>query len=382
METTISLDDILELVGRLDDKPGSDTPRERFRKYLEKNIVQVGRLRDYVEACLREPSEQHARALQDLVNYLGRFLGFQVTYGRYQGAPNEVGFDGLWESPTGFCLVIEVKTTETYPIKTSTLIGYIDKLISDRKIPDWDSALGLYVVGKPDPEIKQLENSIIAEKRTDRLRIISVEALLTLTEMLKEYGLTHEDVLSIIRPSGPKIDVTINLMVRLIEAMSPSSPPTPTPQPNKHSSYFLTPVRDEEGETAEERIQKLVGKERIYAFGEKTAYRKKIKPGDRICFYAAGVGVIADAVVAGPAENKPHPAVKSSHKYSWVFPVDGVRLYPDRPVEINAELRSQLDAFKERNPNDVWSWFVQATHPVTRHDFELLTRRIETSNAP
>lgn len=42
-------------------------------------------LRDYVEECLRESGDQYNRALQDLANHLGRFLGFEVAFGRYHG---------------------------------------------------------------------------------------------------------------------------------------------------------------------------------------------------------------------------------------------------------------------------------------------------------
>jgi hypothetical protein len=88
-----------------------------------------------------------------------------------------MGFDGLWQSPTGFYVVVEVKTSETYAIKTDTLINYVNSLITARQIPDEDHALGLYVVGRPNPEIRQLENAITAERRTHQLRIISVESL-------------------------------------------------------------------------------------------------------------------------------------------------------------------------------------------------------------
>jgi hypothetical protein len=92
-----------------------------------------------------------------------------VTFGRYQGVQGQIGFDGHWESPSGFHLIIEVKTSETYPIRTATLTGYIDALISARQIADWDHALGLYVVGRPNPEIHQLDHAIIAERRTHQL---------------------------------------------------------------------------------------------------------------------------------------------------------------------------------------------------------------------
>ena len=109
---SIPISQILDLVGKLDDSPGDDTPRERFRRFLKDNIVEVGQIRDYVEECLRTKGDQYNRALHDLVNYLGHFLGFEVIFGRYHGVQNKIGFDGLWKSPTQFFIVVEVKTTD------------------------------------------------------------------------------------------------------------------------------------------------------------------------------------------------------------------------------------------------------------------------------
>lgn len=67
-------------------------------------------------------------------------MGFDVDFGRYQGVQGQIGHDGLWKSPSDFELVIEVKTTEVYAIKTSTLMNYIDELISEKLIADRDHA--------------------------------------------------------------------------------------------------------------------------------------------------------------------------------------------------------------------------------------------------
>jgi hypothetical protein len=143
-------------LGPLDDAPGENPARDRFRSHLAKSVTTPGALRDYIETCLRTPSPQHARALQDLVNHCGRLLGFQVEFGRYQGVSNETGHDGLWKSPsTGFAIVPEIKTTDAYTIKTSTIVGYVDELISEKKISDWDHALGLYVVGVSTPSSRR-----------------------------------------------------------------------------------------------------------------------------------------------------------------------------------------------------------------------------------
>ena len=377
----ITLSGILELVGSLDDASGDNTARQRFRSFLEENVLEVGQLRDYVSECVRIAGTQYNRALQDLVNHIGSFLGFEVTYGRYQGISSEIGFDGYWKSPNGFHIVVETKTTEVYAIKTATLLGYVNDLIDDAKVPGWENALGLYVVGRPDPELKQLENAIIAQNWSDKLRIISVESLLSLAEMMNEYDVSHDDILAVIRPSSPTIDPIVDLMARLIVPPQPSEPSvgaekeTQRPILDAEASYWLTPVRSDDEATAEDTIVTLVGKQHIYAFGERTPGRKHIKPGDWICFYATGKGVVAHARVASVPRKELNPHVRHSDRYPWVFDLDTEVVYLHDPVIIDPTVRANLDGFTGKDANKNWAWYVQATNRISEHDFSILTRK-------
>jgi len=375
----MTLNEILDFIGKLDDSPGSDTPRERFRVLLKSKLTELGQVRDYVQQCLRGSGDQYSRALQDLVNHIGELLGFEVEFGRYHGVQGQIGFDGHWKSESGFHIIVEVKTTEAYAVKTATLVGYIDALISDNRIPDWGKALGLYVIGRPDPETRQLENSIIAERNIGRLRIISIESLVSLAEMMSVYDVSHEDILAVLRPSTPIVDPVVSIMTRLVaqrpqsieaEQISPQEPPE-----IGRANYIITPTKSEEDVSAEEIIKTLVGKERIYAFGERTPCRKDLKPGDWICFYATTVGIVAHAKVASLPEKKQHPSVHHPEDYPWVFRLNDVKVYTENPVVVDAELRSRLDTFKDRAPDKHWAWFVQATRWVTEHDFHILTRQ-------
>jgi hypothetical protein len=261
----------------------------------------------------------------------------------------------------------------------SSLTGYVDGLISEKLIPDWDIALGLYVVGRPNPELRQLENAIIAEKRTAQLRVVSVDSLLSLAEMMHEFDVSHKDILSILRPSGPMIDPLVNLMAGLVaqteleEAEEQAAAPPPVEVPGGETAYWLTPVRSDEEQTAEQVVESLVGKAKIYAFGERTPGRKHLKPGDWICFYATGKGVVAHARVASPPEKKEDHRVRHAETYPWVFNVENAKLYLQSPVPIDAGLRGRLEAFKGRVSNKSWAWFVQATRRISKQDFEVLT---------
>jgi hypothetical protein len=384
----IPLSQLLDLVGTLDDSSGEDTARERFRRFLASSVTSVGEVRDYIEACLRQSGDQYNRALQDLVNHLGSLLGFQVTFGRYRGVPGEIGFDGLWQSPSGLYVVVEVKTSDVYTIRTATLVGYVDTLISQKQISDWDHALGLYVIGRPDPEVRQLENTIIAEKRTHQIRIVSANALLSLAELVAEYEVGHDAVLTVLRPSGPQVDPLVELMAGLVArektseglAVAHEVPVAaghgqlPVEEGSGKPSFWLTPVASDEEQDHVDVVRRLLGAG-IYAFGDKTRGRKAIKPGDWICFYASGLGIVAHARVKSRPENKPHRLVRHKEEYPWTFQIGDAEIYTDKPVVIDEALRARLEAFRGRGPSKAWSWLVQGTGRISEHDFRILTRK-------
>lgn len=374
-----ALQDILELVGTLDDSEGDNTPRERFRKYLEKSVGTIGAVRDSIETCIRTSGPQYNRALQDLINHAARLIGFSVAFGRYQGGQGQIGYDGLWRLDD-FSIVAEVKTTDAYAIKTATLIGCVDQLISDKQIPAWERALGLYVVARPDVALKQLDSAIIAERRTHQLRVATVESILSIAELVQERYITTKEALVLLRPSGVLVDDTVALLARVASQARQEPDELPAPDVSIGSAppllqagarlYLLTPVRDRENATGEKVIRDLLDSG-WYVFGDRTPGRKNLKPGDRICFYWSGVGVVADAEVANAPQRKKIGHVREPERFPWAFKVKNAR-YFDKPVVIDAALRAQLDGFKGRDPDRAWAWFVQGTHPVTEHDFQLL----------
>lgn len=214
---TIELDTLLELVGSLNDSNEPESNSDRFRKYLRENLTASGDVRSYIERALSQTGDQYNKALQDLVNHVGQLLGFKVTFGRYRGVRSEIGFDGLWQSPhKSQAIVVETKTTDTYTIRTASLLGYINALVSEGVLSDATSALGLYVMGRFDTATNQLENAIIVEGRREQLRVVSVLALVSLLELKQEYHLAHETVLDLLLPSPIKIDPIIELIHNVV----------------------------------------------------------------------------------------------------------------------------------------------------------------------
>jgi hypothetical protein len=145
--------------------------------------------------------------------------------------------------------------------------------------------------------------------------------------------------------------------------------------PSGDRIHLLTPVKDENGETVEEILNNLLGNG-WYVFGERTPYRKSLKPGDKLAFYHSGVGVVAEAEIASELTLGNPPFVKNPARYPWQFRVSNVRMFMDRPIVVSdPALRSRLEAFKGKSNPSSWSWLVQGTSKVSEHDFEILVGR-------
>ena len=158
------------------------------------------------------------------------------------------------------------------------------------------------------------------------------------------------------------------IVSRMSKNLSPGSVQTPA-----NPVCWLTPVRSDEEGTAVDTILRLVGQKGIYAFGDKTPGRKRMKPGDAICFYATGFGVVGHARLASKPERTPNESVRHPQQYPWTVSLIDQKLYTDNPVVIDATLRLQLESFRGRPEKKDWAWFVQTTHKLSQHDFEILT---------
>jgi len=151
-----------------------------FRELL--GLVPSEHLARYSEECLLASFPGSGFALQDVVNQIGRRLGYSVVDGRYRGTTNQVGFDGLWKFPDGHMVVIEVKTTDAYRIDLGTVANYRRELIGSGQVSEECSSI-LMVVGRQDTG--DLEAQIRGSRHAWDVRLISVEALLRLM-FLKE----------------------------------------------------------------------------------------------------------------------------------------------------------------------------------------------------
>ena len=162
--------------GKLGD--GKESSRQ-LRAFLAE--VPLAHLRRYAEECLSESFAGSGFALQDIVNQVGRRLGFKVDDGRYRGAQNTPGQDGVWQLPDGRVIVVEVKTTDAYRIELDTPAAYREALLKSRPELSGKSVSVLLVVGRQDTG--GLEAQIRGSRHAWDMRVISVDALLKIAEI-------------------------------------------------------------------------------------------------------------------------------------------------------------------------------------------------------
>jgi hypothetical protein len=153
---------------------GSSTSQEFTALLAEISSDIVAR---YAEDCINDSFSDNGFALQDILNEIGRRLGFRVANGRYRGLKGEIGHDGLWELPNKQKIIVEIKTTDAYRVDLDVIAGYRRALIKNGQTTEETSSI-LIIVGRSDTG--DLEAQIRGSRHAWDMRLISIDALLRL----------------------------------------------------------------------------------------------------------------------------------------------------------------------------------------------------------
>jgi hypothetical protein len=145
---------------------------------------------------------------------------------------------------------------------------------------------------------------------------------------------------------------------------------------DEHISYYLLPAADsEDGMPVLENLHHWLDRG-MWGLGQRTGYRKAFRPGDRLCFYAVRIGVVAECTVVSPAfelDQKESPKPHLDVPYG--IRLKDVRWFENMPIALTTDVRTELSAFQGRDLSKGWAWFVQGTSKLTAEDFELLIGR-------
>jgi len=335
---SVTVDDLLNLAGRLDDEPGFDSPRERFRRFLVAHVTTPALARMLIEQCQHAPSEQHHRALQDLVVLTGRFLGFDTTFGTYGPLAGAVRYDGQWQSRTRLNIVVEVRWDHLIAPGVESLLRSVSAVAATSMGRGLRTA-GLCVVVQPHSGRNRIDEAIAAAHAGVPLSTIALYSLLLLADTISAGGALHDDIVRMIDGSMP-IDFVVG-MIEKAQGKTSASPTDAAPAATAGSAsadlprYWITSVGADHATRPEEFLELVVGRRQIYGIIGSPASPHLVKPGDFLCFYINGRGIVGHAGVGSLVENA--NVIRDAHRFRQLVHVEDVTLHTADPYALDAE---------------------------------------------
>jgi len=276
----IDLDQILALADDLT----RDDSRKRLQSFLAELAKDSDPIRELAASALKVSDRQHRLALQDLVWCLGTPLGFEPS----------LSFGRQWKSPSGVIFLLDM-VAEDEPLDLAALVGRLASVPSaplagdgagkakaeaaerlgmrseDGVSVDEEELSALVLLVALDSEILRVEEAVIEEDDDGQVRSISISALLDLSKMVKDYHLTHDDVLMLLLTSGPSVDPIVDLIARIISQCEAETPTL------EEIAQILGPLGQGGESTPEGALQDLIDQSRYYAFGNRGSVRRQTR---------------------------------------------------------------------------------------------------------
>ncbi|MBS1819249.1 MAG: hypothetical protein JSU08_15045 [Acidobacteria bacterium] len=362
------LSDALALVGRLSDKPAGDSPRVRFRRFLSSWPGRVADLHALIDDGQRAADEQSQRALTDLVVTIGRHLGFSVTYGVYGRAGGAVRFDGAWRLPGEARVVLEVRTDRTRPYSPDDLARTMAALPDAPPTSAGEQTTGLCISVRLHGRRRASDLAAEGQARPGMPRVLPVHAVLMLAERVEEQRLTPTQALELLLGA----DDHSRVAELLAQAPRPAEPADATPHlslvpKEEPPDYWIATVPPETHTSPEQFVEAVVRGRQLLGVSAIGIFPATAHPGDWVCFYLAGTGVVGHARLSGELE-RGRARLRGADRYAAVFALSDVELY-DAPRSLDTGSPAQRLA--TRTLFDAEGPFLT---PISAGEFASLTR--------
>ena len=362
---SLSLAELLPLVGHLNDAPGFDTPRERFRRFLLERAAHLPTIQALIEECQRSVGEQHHRVLQDLVVVVGRVLRFAVTFGVYERSGDDIRTDARWRSAGLLDAVLQIETDHT----AANLEPLARAVAASRAAGDGqEPTIGLCVVARQSAASGKLAR-LIAQEQFPDIRVVSVRSLLSLAAHVAADRVSHAEAVELLRTSAA-LDFMIDLMTRPGAGGRPDESRTNGNGHSKtdddRSSFWVAIISGDAMVTPERWLASVIADRHVLAVSEEDQGHSHGLPGDWVCFFLPNKGIVGHAQLASLVEHGPS-VVRHGEKFGRVYRLAHITLY-ERPV-VQALRAGRPFAV----PSGANSFAGSSLAPIARQDFTALT---------
>jgi hypothetical protein len=338
----VTLEQILTLAGRLDDSREFDGARQRFRRFLRDYATDVGTARLLINQCRYVPGDQHRRALEDLVLFLGRFMGFDVEFGFPLDATLHGGGCGAWRAPGRLRVVVVLGGQPTASASADASAG---ESPAETGVPVVRLLIPSPFSG-PRPATPPVP---FASERTTRT--LPLAQLVELAEMTAAGRLAHGDVVRMLE-SGIPVDFVVGLLERPQPAPAEPAQPAPVDRPEAAaegapdrrlgSGCWLASVPADHATTPEEFLELVVARRHVFGVTDRGTVVGTVRDGDGICFLLPGKGVVGHARVS--AINDGAADLRDARRYRQVLRLEHLVLHVSRPAPLDPETELRLRA--------------------------------------
>jgi hypothetical protein len=323
------IDELLLLVGRLDDGAGFDTPRERFRRFLLERVTGLDALRTLVDDCQRSVGEQRHRALQDLVVLAGRLLKFDITFGAYESRGDGLVVDGQWRSPGTVTVLLEIATEQT---RSASLEGLARAVAALPPGADSTPRIGLCVVARQYAARGRLGHLLAADTLLRDIHVISIRSLLSLAELVVADRMSHQEVVTLIR-SGFALDFVVGLLDRRsgsADAADAEADAAGVHADSHEPAFWVATITGTDTAAPARFLRSVIAHRRVLAVCDSKRPQTGASPGDWVCFFIPGQGIAGHAQLMSIVEDAAS-VVRHAGRFSRVYRLADVALY-DEPI--------------------------------------------------
>jgi hypothetical protein len=370
---SLSLAELLPLVGHLDDAPGFDTPRERLRRFLLERATHLPTIQALVEECQRSVGEQHHRVLQDLIVVVGRVLRFAITFTGYERSADELNTHGRWRSAGLLDVVLQIETDHT----AGALEPLARAVTENRAAGDGDECtIGLCVVARQSAASGRLAK-LIADDQFPGIRVVSARSLLSLAAHVSADRVSHSEVVELLRTSQA-LDFMIDLMTRPGAGGRSSESRADGGRfaaDDSRPAFWVAIVSGDAMITPERWLASVIADRHVLGVCDGDQVRGHGSPGDWVCFFLANKGIVGHAQLASVVENGAS-VVRLGEKFGRVYRLAHLTLY-ERPV-VQALRAGRPFAM----PSGATPFAGSCLAPIERQDFTALTMSNTEHQAP
>lgn len=351
----LSLHEILAIVGQLDDAPGFDTPRERFRRFLVDHMTSAGVALTFLGEAQHLISEQYQRALQDVVAAAGQILGFEVSFGSYDRHGAAARHVGTWRARRR--LIVDVRL-------------FADEVAADTRALALSFGPHTFEV---EPETPRTRLALVAAACGSRARIdalvvarhlpartMSLGSLTRLIALAASSHVGHDDVLRLFG-TGPSLDELVAFVGDSAERTRPVPPAPVPPRAPNGPAHWAYVARDRETDVTPEAPTVLTA-------AAHSGDPPPVHAGDMVAILVPTQGVVAQASAADIVGPQAHEPLEPRDTYT-INLGDVVVFESPRLVDTLQRLNLELQAAVAQEP-----WV-----RVTREEFDAL---VGVSTAP